>query len=520
MIRQNVMIDTKGYIKSYAERTIVLLLFVLLWFGFSYNSVRAETIVLSDTIPSQNTNWVDTLTIPAFDPKWGELTSITVTFETPIAGSVSYENTSNETVLITSSHAISINLELPNGHLLNSFPHARRIDSVPPFDGTADFGGTSGASFDMRTSITLSLVYSDSTDLAWFYGSQPLRFPITATGASSILGPGNFDAILRSQAAGANITTYFSYLPLDFTVKKLTNQHSANDADGTDVPSLFPGAPVTWTYFVTNTGSMTIPLVDISVTDSDPNVTPIFDPASDDGDRLLNPGEVWRYYAVGIALDLRLPQVGTLIVDGCHGLLDPQVLRAYENSVTVEIRGIHKTDESHYCNPTISRAAPSIAFAKLINNADANGPDDPDVPFVFAGTTLTWSYLVTNTGNISFTAGQVTLLDDDPTLTILFDTSSDDGDGILAPGEQWRFFATGIARNLLLDSSNITLVSGCDPGLSGKKAIAYRNTGTIIVGNLTNSDPAHYCNFPPTVIQEDPGGRSGMHPIYLPLIVR
>ncbi len=516
MIRVNMM--TNG--KSYMGRIVCHMLFVLFGLLFSCNHVRAETIVLSDTIPSQNTNWIDALEIPAFDPRWGELTTITVTFETPIVGSVSYENTSNETVLITSTHAISINLQLPNGGLLNSFPNAIRIDRVPPFDGLADFGGASGANFDMSTSVKLSQLYTTSMDLDWFYGPAPLRFPITATGASSILGPGNFDAILRSQAAGANFTTYFAYLPLDFTVKKLTNQRLADNADDADVPLLFPGAPVTWTYLVTNTGAMIIPLADITVNDSDPSVAPIFDPTSDDGDRLLSPGEVWRYYAVGTALNLQFAPADSLIVDGCRGLQEPQVLRAYENSVTVEIRDVRKTDVSHYCNPTTRRAAPSIAFAKLINNADANGPDDPDVPFVFPGTTLTWSYLVTNTGNISFTVDQVTLLDDDPTLAILFDANSDDGDGMLAPGEQWRFFATGVARNLLFDTSNITLVSGCDPALSGNKSVAYRNTGTVTIGNLTASDPAHYCNFPPTVLPDDSSGRSGMHPIYLPLIAR
>jgi len=516
MIRLNVNIDKK----SYTTRSLLFLLFLCCWVGLSSNHVRAETIVLSDTVPLKNTNWVDTLEIPAFEPKWGALTAVTVTFETPIAGSVSYENTSNEPVAITSTHAISINLQLPNGHRLHRFPNVHRVDTVPPFDGLADFAGLSGATFAMSTSITLSQHYTTSTDLAWFYGPSPLRFLITATGASSILGPGNFDAILRSQAAGANFTTYFTYLPLDFAVKKLTNQRHADDANGTDVPPIFAGAPVTWTYLVTNTGAVAIPMAEIAMLESDPSVTPIFDPTSDDGDRLLSPGEVWRYTAVGKALDLRLAYSDHELVDGCRGVLDSPLLRAYENSVTVEIRGLRKMDLSHYCNPTTRRSAPALTFAKLINNADANGPDDPDVPFVFPGALLEWRYLVTNTGNISFTVEEVTVADDDPTLTIHFDATSDDGDGLLAPGEQWRFVATAAARNLLFDMSDITLVDGCDPALSGNKSVAYRNIGTVTVGELSVSDPAHYCNIPPTVLTEDSGHGSDPRPFYLPLIVR
>ena len=53
---------------------------------------RAETIVVSDVIPARNTNWSDVLEIPAFEHQWGMLTSITLTFMTPITGFVSFEN--------------------------------------------------------------------------------------------------------------------------------------------------------------------------------------------------------------------------------------------------------------------------------------------------------------------------------------------------------------------------------------------------------------------------------------------
>jgi archaellum component FlaG (FlaF/FlaG flagellin family) len=346
------------------------------------------------------------------------------------------------------------------------------------------------------------------------------RFPVTATGASSILGPGNFNAILRAQAAGANFTTYLTYLPLDFTVKKLTNGRDADGANDADVPIIFPRAPVTWTYLVTNTGAMAIPLADIAVTDSDPHVAPLFDPASDDGDRILAPGEVWRYYAVGTALDLSVAERSPLVVDGCRGTTDPQTLRAYENFVTVTIRDVAKMDPSHYCNPTTRRLEPALAFAKLINGFDADGPNDRDVPFVFPGTVVTWTYLVTNTGNISFTFDQVTLQDDDRSLQINFDATSDDGDAMLQPSEQWRFFASAAARNLLFDTTSITIVAGCDPSNSGNKSAAYRNIGMVTVGNLRLTDPAHYCNFPPTEITDDSRGRGETRSLYLPLVAR
>ena len=55
---------------------------------------------------------------------------------------------------------------------------------------------------------------------------------------------------------------------------------------------------MTWTYDVANTGNA--PLAGVTVTD-DQGVAPIFDPASDDGNGLLDPGETWVYEATGTA---------------------------------------------------------------------------------------------------------------------------------------------------------------------------------------------------------------------------
>jgi hypothetical protein len=52
-------------------------------------------------------------------------------------------------------------------------------------------------------------------------------------------------------------------LPIpEITVEKLTNGHDADDAPG---PSIAPGEAITWTYIVTNTGS--VDLTDITLED-------------------------------------------------------------------------------------------------------------------------------------------------------------------------------------------------------------------------------------------------------------
>jgi len=631
------------------------------WLTNQPNAAFAQTITVSDTVPARTTNWYDRLTLPAFPAAVGQLTAVTLTLETPIAGRVSYENTGSKPALITSTHAVRIDLGLLDGTVIRTTPLITRVDTVSAYDGVADYGGTSGATFTMDTSLLVTRRYTTPVALAQFYGNGLLSFPITATGASNIEGPGNFNAILRAQAAGATFALYLAYLPLDFEVKKLTNGLPATDPDGTELPVVAPGdpvvwyyevynrgqvnltlrdiqitdsdptltpqfeptsddgdgllspgerwryvatgiahdlsappptmtvvdgchrlaqaqpgmayentvlvtvrgatetatshycnpvtppapglalgkftnsrratdpndsdvpivvagAPITWTYLVTNTGNVTFTLAAITLTDSDRHVQPIFDATSDDGDRLLSPGERWRYYAHGTAQDLRNPDPGTTVVTGCRGASTPTV-KAYENLATVHAQGITQTAISHYCNPDRRALLPGIAIRKLINGHDANKPDDADVPLFLSGAPIIWTYIVTNTGSISFTLADLTVTDDDHSLTVKFDRSSDNGDGLLAPDERWRFFAEGTARNLLLNTSGITLVNGCDPNKTGSKTLTYRNIGTVQVGTLIDQDPSHYCNLPPTGIENQDGETLSQH-TFLPLIAR
>ncbi|MFC1550459.1 SdrD B-like domain-containing protein [Candidatus Neomarinimicrobiota bacterium] len=92
-------------------------------------------------------------------------------------------------------------------------------------------------------------------------------------------------------------------------IEKHTNGVDADLPE--DAVGLFPGNPITWTYYVTNTGDTSgdpdagdIALADITVTD-DQGVVPVLDPTSDVGsDDVLSPGETWTYEATGTAIDL------------------------------------------------------------------------------------------------------------------------------------------------------------------------------------------------------------------------
>ncbi len=137
------------------------------------------------------------------------------------------------------------------------------------------------------------------------------------------------------------------------SIVKYTNGQIASDPDGTDVPVIKPGDPVTWTYEVTNTGNVSVPAANVSVTDDQTGVTPAFDHVkTGNADTIFDPGEVWVYVATGVAVNLYNPPAGVTVVPGVctHGQTQPP-RTAYVNQGTASIPGATSTAKSSYCNP-------------------------------------------------------------------------------------------------------------------------------------------------------------------------
>ena len=145
----------------------------------------------------------------------------------------------------------------------------------------------------------------------------------------------------------------FNLLNPAVSIVKYTNGQVANDPDGADVPEIKPGDPVTWTYVVTNTGNVPVPAANLSVTDDQTGVTPVFDhEISGNGDSVFDAGEVWSYKATGVAVDLTIPPGGVKVTQGVctHDQTQP-ARTAYVNQGTASIPGASSTAKSSYCNP-------------------------------------------------------------------------------------------------------------------------------------------------------------------------
>jgi uncharacterized repeat protein (TIGR01451 family) len=217
------------------------------------------------------------------------------------------------------------------------------------------------------------------------------------------------------------------------SLEKSTN---GTDADLTPGPTIEVGDVVTWTYLVENTGNVSLSAV--TVTDDQLPDTDIICPTDDASDNIIDSlavGQSVSCTATGVAQADQYANIGTVTGIPLVGIppLD--------------------TDPSHYFG-----ASSSIDIEKLTNSIDA---DIEPGPTISIGDVVTWSYGVTNTGNVDLTAVTVT---DDKVATAQIACPVDDGDNVidtLGIGQTVVCTATGISVPGQYD--NTATVTGTPP---------------------------------------------------------
>ena len=288
----------------------------------------------------------------------------------------------------------------------------------------------------------------------WFYTADG-----TAT-AGSYSNTGTATGSFRDTArqtvtdTAADDSSYFGANP-QIAVNKVT----VDGASAGDGRRILVGEPIRWRYTVTNVGNVSV--TNVSVTDSQAGVTPVFQSGDANGNNRLDRGEVWTYIATGTAVRGSYANTGT-----AQGSFTDAAGHA---------RADQSSDPSSYFG-----IDPSIDIQKLVNGQDADAAPGPTILF---GSPVVWTYVVRNTGNAPLAGVAVT--DDNGTpgdpsddFSPTFQSGDFDGDGLLDVNETWRYRATGTA-------------------MLG----AYRNLGTVTASvtdtaqhlqTVADSDPANY----------------------------
>jgi hypothetical protein len=149
-------------------------------------------------------------------------------------------------------------------------------------------------------------------------------------------------------------------------------------------------------------------------------------------------------------------------------------------------------EQDIYAHRVQALLLPELDIEKRTNGRQADGADDYDVPRIAANDTVSWTYEVTNTGDVAFPETEVLVSDSQSGVTPVLDVASDDGDLILSPDETWDYTASAPALDLTLPPGDVTIVPGCNDGRN-----TYENTGRVDIAGTTvfDEDNSHYCNM-------------------------
>ena len=215
-------------------------------------------------------------------------------------------------------------------------------------------------------------------------------------------------------------------------IEKATNGYDADVATG---PMIHEGDAVNWTYVVTNSGLVALS----SVTVTDDQGVSVSCPKSQ-----LQPGESMTCTGNGTATLGQYANIGTA------------------TGISPTGKTVDDYDPSHYLG---YREGPSIDIEKATNGHDA---DSAPGPSIYAGDAVTWTYVVTNTGDVKLTQISV---------------SDDQGVSVSCPKSQ-------------LDPGHSMTCSGNGTATLGQ----YRNVGTATGKSprgtmVEDDDPSHYHGY-------------------------
>jgi uncharacterized repeat protein (TIGR01451 family) len=194
--------DANGFYQFSADATI---------------STAPQTITYTRTFPTQTTNWMNSMTVPQFDPALGMLTSVKINNAATITGTIRVENTSTtSTDVISATVGGNVTVSAPAVPTLTSTilqPHPDSPFNAAIFDNNLDFGGTSGKSFSPATASGNSMTtLVNAADLNLYTGAGNVTINASAVGTSSASGGGNLVASIMTTAS-AVVTVTYEYMP-------------------------------------------------------------------------------------------------------------------------------------------------------------------------------------------------------------------------------------------------------------------------------------------------------------------
>ena len=170
------------------------------------------------------TNWSQNLALQKFDPALGTLNSVSITYRGSIYSRAQVESLDEEAVTVTESWSGTMGFTFPGGARQTSGLSYSLSQNFSAYDGTTDFGGTSGASlspFFIESNSGNPITQTESTNLGSYIGTDTFSVPVDASGRARFAGAGNLVSSVNTYG-WAGVTVTYDYTPpaIDLTIAK------------------------------------------------------------------------------------------------------------------------------------------------------------------------------------------------------------------------------------------------------------------------------------------------------------
>lgn len=191
--------------------------------GASYNSMNTTPAVTSNVVApstqqvtaaftSFKTGGSQTQSIAQFDSTLGTLNSVQILLNGKLTSDVKVENLDAAPSAINAQVNGALSLQGPGGTLLSVAPSiSENSTSLSAYDGTLDYGGTSGHDFGPQSASAQKTI-TLTNNLSVWEGSGSVALTETAQSSSTVAGSGNEQVNISSLGSG-NVTVIYNYTP-------------------------------------------------------------------------------------------------------------------------------------------------------------------------------------------------------------------------------------------------------------------------------------------------------------------
>ena len=206
-----------------SRRGVVVLGLLL---GFFATEARAASVVHTLSYPltpylNGGTLAMTPQALPKFNIDGECLTSVCISLDGDVYGEIGFENYDNFAKTVVVQFTAFITLQRPDvSTILVVQPATSTTDNVPAYDGTLDYGGTSGKTYyGVGAGQVDSLCLSSPADLALFSGAGNINLPCIASDASSQVGANSWSIGIKGYAI---VTVRYNYVHCETPAERTT----------------------------------------------------------------------------------------------------------------------------------------------------------------------------------------------------------------------------------------------------------------------------------------------------------